>query len=177
MNKKKKLKSRWMALLMMVGALLFIATPMEVKAFEISNPFEAFEDTKEEISDNVKKMDKDTLDEIFSFIKDKVNEGSLNSEDGIREAIEQSEEKFDVLISPEDAQRIVDTMNKLEDMGFSVEQIFEKAETLYNQYGADFVDHLEEAITSTVKDTVFTVVGRFFKNMFQEIVNAVGSWF
>ena len=92
---------------------------------------------------------------------------------GRGDLIEQVKERLDVEISRQDARKLVDAMEKLEDMGFSVEDMLEKAERLYEEYGAEFVDHMEEEVTEVVKNATANAVSSFFENL----VNSVKAFF
>ena len=100
---------------------------------------EIIEQIKDRLSEAFEDLDKETAEEIFSFVKEKISEGALTSEEGLQKAIQEGEEKFDVAIDPEAARQVVDTMEKLEELGFSSELIVDKTADLYQQYGADFL--------------------------------------
>lgn len=120
---------------------------------------------KQQLSDAFDKMDQETAVEVFAFLKDQVSEGNLTSDEGIQKAISQGEEKFGVELDEADARALVDTMEKLENMGFSAEYVVEKAESLYGEYGADFVDHTDELVKGAVKNAAQNVVGSFWNNL------------
>jgi len=56
-----------------------------------------------------------------------------------------------VEISEADAQKIVDTVDQLEQFGFSPDTLIDEAKDLYEKYGEDCVDHVNEAVTNAVK--------------------------
>lgn len=126
---------------------------------------------KQQLSAAFEDMDDATAKEVFSFLKEKVGEGTLSSEEGLQEAIREGEEKFDVEISKEDAEKLVETMEKLEDMGFSAEYIVGKAESMYQEYGADFVNHVDEVITGAVKNAASNAISGFFGGLKESIKN------
>lgn len=118
-------------------------------------------------------IDQDSASDIFSFIKEKIAEGDLTTEEGLQSAIEEGNEKFGVTISKEDAQKLVSAMEKLESMGFSAEDLVEKTENLYQKYGADFVDHVDEIVSGAIKNAVSNAISSFFENL----VNSVKGFF
>ncbi len=138
-------------------------------------------DAEEKISEALSEIDKEKVNEIFEFVKEKVVDGSLGSEEGLKEAIAEGEEKFDVTIDEAVAQQVVDAMEKLEDMGFSGEEIISKAENLYNTYGADFLSHANEAFAEVVEEAVENAITSFFHNLWEDIKTSVRnlfkSWF
>lgn len=137
-------------------------------------------ETFDEVSDNIKNVkensDSSVVKEIIDFTKEKSKNGELNSIEEVRNAILEAEEKFGATISDETRDEIANTVVKLENMGFSSDIIVEKAEGLYEKYGADFVDHLEEAFTEAAKEaaenTAKNVWGSF-KDTVKETVNKI----
>ena len=122
---------------------------------------------KDKLSEAIAGMDEGTVGEVLNFVKEKVSDGSLKTEDGITQAIREGEEKFGVTVDREDAQKVVDTMEKLEDMGFSGEYVMEKAKELYDEHGTGFVDHIDEVVTGAVKDAVAGAASGFFSNLWE----------
>lgn len=161
---KKRISALLLAVVMM--ALIF---PMPIRAAETEAADQEAADllsqVKQELSDVFENVDEETAEEVFSFLKEKVREGNLDSEEGLLSAIEEGKAKFGVEISREDAGKLVDTMEKLEDMGFSAEYVMDKAEILYQQYGADFADHVEELLADAVKNAASNVMNSFWDNL------------
>lgn len=122
---------------------------------------------KDRLSEAIAGMDEGTVGEVLNFVKEKVSDGSLKTEDGLTQAIREGEEKFGVTVDRADAQKVVDTMEKLEDMGFSGEYVMEKAKDLYDEYGAGFVDHIDEVVAGAVKDAVAGAASGFFSNLWE----------
>lgn len=144
----------------------FIMLSLSVKAYASESDASGVVDQiKQQLSDAFDKMDQETAVEVFAFLKDQVSEGNLTSGEGIQKAISQGEEKFGVELDEADAKALVDTMEKLENMGFSAEYVVEKAESLYGEYGADFVDHTDELVKGAVKNAAQNVVGSFWNNL------------
>ena len=122
---------------------------------------------KDKLSEAIAGMDEGTVGEVLNFVKEKVSDGSLKTEDGLTQAIREGEEKFGVTVDRADAQKVVDTMEKLEDMGFSGEYVMEKAKELYDEHGTGFVDHIDEVVTGAVKDAVAGAASGFFSNLWE----------
>ena len=134
-------------------------------------------DVKDKISEAVSEMDQKTVKEIFGFVSEKISDGSLDSEEGLKAAIQESEEKFGVTIKEADARKVVEAMQKLEDMGFSADYVLNKAESLYDRYGADFVDHTNEIIRGAVENAVKNAAESFFSNLWQSTKKFFGGLF
>lgn len=163
----------WMMTLFLSVSIIIDVPYLPVRASEESSVDidELLGDVREKLSNALSGMDDETAGEIFEFVKEKVQDGSLKSEDGIKKAISEGEEKFGVDISEADAKRIVETMEKLEDLGFSGEYVIDKAQELYNQYGADFLDHADEVIKGAVQNAVTSAADNFFHNLLESAKN------
>lgn len=170
------MKKRISALLL-VFLLMLLIFPMPIYAAEKESADQDAADilsqVKQELSAVFENVDQETAEEVFSFLKEKIKEGDLNSEEGLLSAIEEGKVKFGVEISREDAGKLVDTMEKLEGIGFSAEYVLDKAEHLYQQYGMDFADHVDELLADAVKNAASNAVNSFWDNL----KNAVKDFF
>lgn len=128
-------------------------------------------DVEDKLTQAVSKLDTETVKEIFDFMEEKVRDGSLKTDEGLSDAIREGEDKFGVTISKADAKKVVDTMEKLEDMGFSGEYVIGKAEELYDKYGAEFVEHADEVIAGAVEEAVTNAAESFFSNLWNSAKN------
>lgn len=99
----------------------------------------------------VKNVDADTANQVLDFVRDKLDSGALDSQEGLKDALQEGKEQFGVEISEADAQKIVDTVDQLEQFGFSPDTVIDEAKSLYEKYGEDCVDHVNEAVTNAVK--------------------------
>lgn len=91
--------------------------------------------------------------------------GELETDEDVRAAIAEGSEKFGVFLSEEEIQKIVDLMGKLRGMGLNSEYLISQAEKLYNKYGADIVNHADEAISEAVSGAVSGAAKGFFESM------------
>lgn len=146
-------------------ALTVLFVPLPVHASNESNVSEAVEQIREQLGDVFENMDQETAGEIFRFLKEKIDEGKLDSKEGIQDMIEEGEEKFDTQIDEETVKKMVQTMEKLEKMGFSAEMVVDKAQKLYEDYGADFVDHVDELVKDAVKDAAQNAAESILQNV------------
>lgn len=169
---KKRFLATMLGFVLMFGNVSLSAQAAESGSAE-TQAVEVLEQIKGQLSDAFDNMDSETAGEIFSFVKEKLEGGALDSEESIQKAIEEGEEKFGVEVNPEAARQVVDTMEKLEELGFSSEVIVDKAEELYQQYGADFVEHADEVIKEAVKGAVKKAAGSFWNS----IKSAVSDFF
>ena len=156
---------------MLVVFLMPVTVNASDKNSTDKNQTDIVSQVKEQLARVFDSVDKETAGEIFAFVKDKIGEGNLDSADDIKDIVAEAEEKFDVKITEADVKKLVSTMHKLEEMGFSIEDIVGKSESLYNKYGAEFVEHMDEVITSAVKDAVSNVANSFFDNVKSSVKN------
>ncbi len=129
--------------------------------------------TTGELAKAAQNVSGDDIEKLIAYIKEKVANGELETDEDIRAAVEEGEERFGVSLTKEEVQRIVDLMNKLEGMGLNSDYLISQAEKLYNKYGADIVNHADEAISEAVSDAVTNAAGGFF----QSIKNSVKDFF
>ncbi len=171
---------RKFAVILTVLVMGFLAIPMSAAASETSSSEDAgdiVEQIKQQLEGMFENVDKETASEAFSFLKEKIAEGDLTTEEGLSNAILEGKEKFGVTISKEDALKLVDAMKKLEDMGFSAEYLIDKTESLYQEYGADFVNHVDEVVTGAVKNAVSGAISGFFENLADSVKEFFSSLF
>ncbi len=129
--------------------------------------------TTGELAKAAENVSSDDIEKLIAYIKEKVANGELETDEDIRAAVEEGEERFGVSLTKEEIQRIVDLMNKLEGMGLNSDYLISQAEKLYSKYGADIVNHADEAISEAVSDAVANAAGGFF----QSIKNSVKDFF
>ncbi len=124
-----------------------------------------------ELAGVVKEADDEKVDEVFDFIKEKTDEGALSGAEGVKEVLKESEERFNIKIPEDTTQKISGAVENLENMGFSTEKIAEETGKLYDKYGKDFTEHLEEAIVEAAKDAA----GNTTENMIESAKESLSS--
>lgn len=90
--------------------------------------------------------------------------------------VQELAKQFDVELSKEDAQKLVDTMEKLEELGVSPDVVKEKATELYQKYGKDCVEHVQEAVTDAVKGAAENAAQNFADDVKQSVSNTVSGF-
>lgn len=171
--------NRKIAALLAACILIFFGTTDVVYATETENAeekasvdiAEMLGEAGDKLKDALSKIDSETAMEMFDFVEEKLADGSLETKEGLSDALEEGKEKFGITVDEDDAKKVVETMEKLEDMGFSGEYVVEKTKELYEEYGADFVDHANEVIKETVQQAVTDAVAAFFQNLWEAIKN------
>lgn len=129
--------------------------------------------TTGELAKAAQNVSSDEIEQLIAYLKEKIANGELDSDDDIREAIKDGEAQFGVSLSEEEIQRIINLMNKLESMGLNSDYLISQAEKLYQKYGADIVNRADEAISDAVSDAVAKASNGFFES----IKNSVKQFF
>ena len=125
----------------------------------------------------VKNVDADTANQVFDFVKDKIDSGALDSREGLKDALQEGREQFGVEISEADAQKIVDTVDQLEQLGFSPDTVIDEAKSLYEKYGEDCVNHVNEVVTNAVKDAASDAVDSFADYLKESVTDTLHGIF
>ena len=105
------------------------------------------------------------IEQFMAWLKEKVAKGELDSDGDIRAAVEEGEAKFGVSLTDGEVQKILDLMGKLKNMGLDSEYLFSQAEKLYNKYGAEIVEHADEAISEAVSGAVSNAADGFLEGV------------
>ena len=120
--------------------------------------------------------DSQDIEELIAFVKAKVAAGGLDSDDQIRSAIEEGEDKFGVTLTEDEINQIIAIMQKINQLGLDPNVLVSQAEDLYSKFGKDFLKNLDtDAIAKEVAKSAasgfFAKIGDaikgFFAGMFQ----------
>lgn len=126
---------------------------------------EMFAEMEEGITEALENADSEQVKEMFDFVKDKLSTGKLDTEEGLSLAIAEGEERFGVTVNEADARQIVEVMERLEDMGFSGEDMVDRAKGLYEEYGAGFMEHMGDEISDAVQEAISDTASDFWNNL------------
>jgi len=148
----------------------------------IQNPIklsipEEITEFRDGVSKVIKDTDKDTLDSVMEFVKEKSDSGMLSSKEGIREAIEEAETQFGTAVSEDTKEKIATSLSELENLGFSSEFVVSKTEELYDRYGSEFVDHMEEAFVDAAKEAASNAAQNVWDNTKETISSSLSETF
>jgi uncharacterized protein YpuA (DUF1002 family) len=138
---------------------------------------EVVEEYQDKIKAIIGEMDESAIEEAFSFLKEKAEDGALQTEEGIREAVEEGKEKFGVEVEEQYIEEMLDLVNELEEIGFDSEKLISNAESMYQEYGVDFVNHAQELVTETVKDSIGTIIINAIAAFFRIIGEVIADFF
>ena len=87
--------------------------------------------------------DSQDIEELIAFVKAKVAAGGLDSDDQIRSAIEEGEDKFGVTLTEDEINQIIAIMQKINQLGLDPNVLVSQAEDLYSKFGKDFLKNLD----------------------------------
>lgn len=115
--------------------------------------------------------DSQDIEELIAFVKAKVAAGGLDSDDQIRSAIEEGEDKFGVTLTEDEINQIIAIMQKINQLGLDPNVLVAQAEDLYSKFGKDFLKNLDtDAIAKEVAKSAasgfFAKVGDAIKGFF-----------
>lgn len=149
----------------------------------------AKEEVKRSLSD-------EELDELLDFIKEKWDAGELDGEASIREAIEEGEEKFGVVLKDSVKEQIADGIEKLDGLGLDHDTAVGLAKKLYQEHGDEIAENfqelyeqcgtalaqsvertLQEQVVEPAKEAARTAVEDTAKGFWQDLKNSVISFF
>ena len=117
---------------------------------------------------------------LLNEFKDELRDGGLKTEEEIREAIREAEDKYGVDISDSDAQKAVDIMDKVNDLGIDGDTLADIVDNVYDNVAdktfdtaQDAIDEIEKQVVESakeaVKDTVKRTISDYFRDFWQEI--------
>lgn len=109
------------------------------------------------------------MEELVAFIKAKIASGELQTDDDIRNAIKEGEDKFKVSLTDEEINQIIEVMQKIKELGLDPEALLTQAQDLYKKFGNELISNTEEVVKQSI--------GNSFKNFFVDMGNRVKTFF
>ena len=119
------------------------------------------------------------VEALIEWLKSKIAIGELNigDEDSVREIIEEGEEKFNITLTEDEKQQIIDLLKKLDALGLNTEYLLDQAQKLYNKYGLGVVENVNDAINEAVGNALTSAVKNFFQNIKDSVSNFFSNLF
>lgn len=111
-----------------------------------------------------KSANSEEVEELIAYIKAKLAAGELETEEDIRQAISEGEEKFGITLSQEEIQQIIDFMLKIKELGLDPNVLLDQAADLYDKFG-------DELLNMAQDDGFWSGVGNFFSSIGNAIVD------
>lgn len=117
-----------------------------------------------------KSANSEEVEELIAYIKAKLAAGELDTEEDIREAIAEGEDKFGVTLTDDEIQQIIDFMMKIKKLGLDPNVLLDQAADLYDQFGDELLTKVQDEGFLNNIGNFFTDCGNavvdFFKNLF-----------
>lgn len=131
--------------------------------------------TTGELTEALEGANSEDVEALIAFVKAKLAAGELETEEDIRKAIEEGEEKFGVTLTEEYIQQIIDVMMKIKELGLDPNVLLEQAEDLYKQFGSDFLEHIDaETVAKAGVTSFFSNIANSVKDFFSDLFD---GWF
>lgn len=114
----------------------------------------------------------ETPDEVIEFVKEKLKAGELETDEDIEEAIREGEEKFDVSLTEEDKEKILQVMQKIKEMGLDPEKLLDQAQGMCEQLGDEVAGQAKETVKKSMENSItgfFQDMGNRIKGFFDSI--------
>lgn len=123
--------------------------------------------TTGELSAALDGANSEDVEALIAYVKAKLAAGELETDEDIRAAIEEGEAQFGVTLSDDEINQIIDVMHKINELGLDPSVLLDQAADLYEQFGSDFLDHIDAGtIAKTGISSFFSNVGKSIKNFF-----------
>lgn len=114
-------------------------------------------------------------EELIEYIKAEVIAKGLTNADDIRKVIEDAQLKFNVTLTDEQIQKLMDLMTQIGKLDIDPQKLLEQAGDLYNKYGetilADAKAAIDEIFTDEVKQSLWQSIVAFFTTLFEAFKN------
>ena len=115
--------------------------------------------------------DSQDIEELIAFVKAKVAAGGLDSDDQIRSAIEEGEDKFGVTLTEDEIKQIIAIMQKINQLGLDPNVLVSQAEDLYSKFGKDLwknldTDAIAKEVAKSAASGFFAKIGDAIKGFF-----------
>lgn len=122
---------------------------------------------------------------LIEEFKDRLRDGRLQTEDEVREAIKEAEDKYDMDISAEDEKKAVDFMDKVNSLGVDGEKLADVVEDVYDkaisdkvyESASDAIDAVEEQIIESTKEAVKESVKKTFRDYCADLLDKISKFF
>ena len=104
---------------------------------------------------------------IVGWMIDRIAAGEveLSDEDSIRRAISEGEEAFDISLTEDNKDRIVEFMKTLNGIETGAGDFIEQARQMYQRYGAGFVEEANDAINGAFTNALKEAVRSFLESI------------
>lgn len=120
-----------------------------------------------ELEDSIQGLTNQEVEEFIAYIKSLIAEKNLNTEEGINDAIDEACKKYDVTLTDEERQKIVDLLLKITSLGIDLSGLVDYASSLYNSFKDGGTSSGVFAAIGQFVGNIFSAIGNFFKSLFK----------
>ena len=149
----------------------------EIKGVKNEESITNLKDSINELIEDVKPED---AKKVLSFVEKKIKEGKWESEEGIKEIIEEGEKEFGVKLTTEQYNLVLSVISKIKSLGIKPEYIIEQAQKIYEKYGEELKDDFSEKgkqIAEETQNKIIEEVNKSLTDYFSDMVSTVKSFF
>ena len=136
----------------------------------------SLKETLEEIIQNIKPED---AQKILDFASEKIQDGSLETKQGIENAIKEGEQKFGVTLTKEQKDLIFSVIEKVKKLGIDPQFIVDQAEEIYKKYSKEIKDEVnqkKQELVEEVQEKVKEEITRSLTDYVSDMVKNVKSF-
>ena len=108
------------------------------------------------------------VEALIAYIKAKLAAGELETEDDIRKAIKEGEQKFGVSLDESEEQQIVDFMLKIKKLGLDPNVLLDQAADLYSKFGDELLNKASDDGFLSGLGNIVNSIADFFKGLFKK---------
>lgn len=103
--------------------------------------------------------DAESVEGLVAYLKQQIAENGLTDDDSIRKAIDEAADKFDVTLTEEQKEQLLDLLKKIGNLDLDVDNLVNQAKSIYDK------------IENLGADGIFDKIGSFFSNLFSSIAD------
>ena len=136
----------------------------------------SLKESLEEVIQNIKPED---AQKILDFASEKIQDGSLETKQGIENAIKEGEQKFGVTLTKEQKDLIFTIIEKVKKLGIDPQFIVDQAEEIYKKYSKEIKDEVnqkKQELVEEVQEKVKEEITRSLTDYVSDMVNNVKSF-
>jgi uncharacterized protein YpuA (DUF1002 family) len=130
-----------------------------------------------ELNDSVSAEDKEKLQDLLDYVKAEVVANGLTDPDKIKEVVQEGIEKYDIELTEDQIKSLTDLYGQIGELDIDPVKLLEQAGDMYDKYGETVLADAKEMFETVVTDEVKESLGDAFSTMFQNVWNAVVSFF
>ena len=103
--------------------------------------------------------DAESVEGLVAYLKQQMVENNLTDDASIRDAIDEAADKFDVALTEEQKEQLLDLLKKIGNLDLDVDSLVNQAKSIYDK------------IENLGADGIFDKIGSFFSNLFSSIAD------